>query len=289
MAESGEQAAGAKTLTDTNNNNSSNSCSGSSDDGGVRGEKYALRPRTLIKRLQQERVRQEIPKRPPSKSKSRPAPLSKYRRKTANARERHRMREINNAFESLRRVLPEAGEVQASSSSAITKIMTLRLAVEYIKALSVVLEDDTDQPFAPLQSCLHHSLPISIHHHQHQHQKILQSTKVSLASTSLHSYPPTSLPNHHHYHHNYRPPTQLVAHYEHYNSTSTSVSSPATVRTSVSSGSDLEDLLSEDSGLLEENFDVFHDIQSLAAADPFDILLGGDKDTNLAFPAELCN
>lgn len=199
------------------------------------------------------------------------------------------MREINNAFESLRRVLPEAEEVQTSSTSAITKIMTLRLAVEYIKALSVVLEDDADQPFVPLHSCLHHSLPISIHHHQHQHQKALQSTKISMASSNPHPYPPTSLPNHNHYHHNYRPPTQLVAHYGPYNSTTTSTSSSATVRTSVSSTSDLEDLLSEDSGLLEENFDVFHDLQSLAAADPFDILLGGDKDTALSFPTELCN
>ena len=278
MAGSEDIAGGDKLLTDTNNN--SNSGSGDSS-GGLRGEKYALRPRTLIKRLQQEKVRQDIPKRPSVKSKTRPAPLSKYRRKTANARERLRMREINNAFESLRRVLPEAEEVQASSTSAFTKIMTLRLAVEYIKALSIVLEDDTDQPFGPLSGSLHsclHSLPLSLHHH-----KALQPARVTSAPHNAHPHP-QPLPLHHHH----RPPTQLVAHYGVCNPISTS-SSPATVRTSISSTSDLEELFSDDSGLLEETFDVFHELQTLAAADPFDILLGADKDATLAFPAELCN
>ncbi|XP_045130875.1 neurogenic differentiation factor 4-like [Portunus trituberculatus] len=280
MAGGKEQAEGDMLLTDTNNNNNN---SGGGDSGGVRGEKYALRPRTLIKRLQQEKVRQDIPKRSSVKSKSRPAPLSKYRRKTANARERLRMREINNAFESLRRVLPEGAEVQASSTSAITKIMTLRLAVEYIKALSFVLEDDADQPFGPLggslHSCLHHSLPLSLHHHH----KALQPTRVTAAPHNAHSHPPP-LPLHHH-----RPPSQLVAHYGNCNTTISTSSSPATVRTSVSSTSDLEELFSDDSGLLEESFDVFHDLQTLATADPFDILLGPDKDAVLAFPTELCN
>lgn len=38
--------------------------------------------------------------------KQKPASLSKYRRKTANARERSRMREINLAFETLRKAVP---------------------------------------------------------------------------------------------------------------------------------------------------------------------------------------
>lgn len=274
MAESGQHAVGEKPLSDTNNN--SNTCNSGGSDTGVSGEKYSLRPRTLVKRLQQKRVRQEMPKRPPTKSKSRSAPLSKYRRKTANARERHRMREINNAFESLRRVLPEAVEVQPSSSSAITKIMTLRLAVEYIKALSFVLEDNANQPFGPLQSCMHHSFPITIHQ-QHQHHKGLQSTKGSMASSDPQLHRPISLPNHHHYNHKQRPPTQLVTHYERYNSTSI-LFSPATVCTSITSTSDLEDLLSENSGLLQENFDTFHDIQTLATADPFGIMQGGGKE-----------
>lgn len=39
-------------------------------------------------------------------TKHRPPPLSKYRRKTANARERSRMKEINSAFETLRKAVP---------------------------------------------------------------------------------------------------------------------------------------------------------------------------------------
>ncbi|XP_045612770.1 neurogenic differentiation factor 1-like [Procambarus clarkii] len=101
---------------------------------------YAFRPKTIIKRLQQERIRQEVSGRD-ERSKPRPAPLSKYRRKTANARERHRMRQINIAFESLRRILPDGMALQPATS-AMTKITTLRLAVSYIRALSDTLEDN---------------------------------------------------------------------------------------------------------------------------------------------------
>lgn len=79
------------------------------------------------------------------KPKSKAAPLSKYRRKTANARERTRMREINSAFESLRQCVPISmcGTIQPSCSSAsnekLTKITTLRLAMKYIRTLSECL------------------------------------------------------------------------------------------------------------------------------------------------------
>ncbi|CAL4252201.1 unnamed protein product, partial [Meganyctiphanes norvegica] len=73
--------------------------------------------------------------------KARPAQLSKYRRRTANVRERHRLKEMNVAFESLRAVLPpEMGPPTNSSTS--TKITTLRQAVDYIQALTHVLEDE---------------------------------------------------------------------------------------------------------------------------------------------------
>ncbi|XP_059621080.1 helix-loop-helix protein delilah [Phlebotomus argentipes] len=77
------------------------------------------------------------------KPKSKAAPLSKYRRKTANARERTRMREINSAFESLRQCVPISmcGTAQACSPSneKLTKITTLRLAMKYIRTLSECL------------------------------------------------------------------------------------------------------------------------------------------------------
>ncbi|MPC80395.1 Helix-loop-helix protein delilah [Portunus trituberculatus] len=97
--------------------------------------KYSLRPRTA-RRLQQDRVQDVYIESGP---KSKAPPLSKYRRKTANARERYRMRKINSAFDSLRSILPAALAVKPTSSS-LTKITTLRLAVRYIRALSEVLE-----------------------------------------------------------------------------------------------------------------------------------------------------
>lgn len=69
--------------------------------------------------------------------------LSKYRRRTANARERHRMREINNAFKTLREVLPRPTRMKESS---LTKITTLRMAVDYIQALGDLLNNSDITP-----------------------------------------------------------------------------------------------------------------------------------------------
>ncbi|XP_067680401.1 neurogenic differentiation factor 1-like [Haliotis asinina] len=97
--------------------------------------KYNLRQKTLVTRLETEE-RLVAPKQP--KPKSRPPPLSKYRRKTANSRERGRMKEINTAFQELQTVLPtQCGP--AADGANLTKITTLRLAVNYIAALREVL------------------------------------------------------------------------------------------------------------------------------------------------------
>ena len=130
---------------DSNNNSNRNEINSKRS-----GDKYGLRPRTLIKRLQHDKPKEKIHKKTP-RPKSRPAPLSKYRRKTANARERHRMKEINNAFESLRKALPDV--VETTSQNAMTKITTLRLAVRYIEALSNVLEAGPDSEYyIPLEA-----------------------------------------------------------------------------------------------------------------------------------------
>ncbi|CAL4079535.1 unnamed protein product [Meganyctiphanes norvegica] len=71
------------------------------------------------------------PKRPPLKS--------KYRRKTANARERNRMHSINTAFLSLQKAIPHL-----PGADNLTKITVLRLAVKYIEALATVLQDDVN-------------------------------------------------------------------------------------------------------------------------------------------------
>ena len=80
--------------------------------------------------------------RPPS-CKSKQQPLSKYRRKTANTRERERMQEVNDAFDVLRRVIPTSERPQQK----LTKITTLRLALNYIDRLQNILGyDESKRP-----------------------------------------------------------------------------------------------------------------------------------------------
>ena len=108
------------------------------DPDGINGGKYTLRTKSILKRIESERSRQGGRKKE-SKEKQKPPPLSKYRRKTANARERNRMREINDAFVTLQESLPDLPGTEAEK---LTKITVLRLAVNYIKALAKVLDND---------------------------------------------------------------------------------------------------------------------------------------------------
>lgn len=59
------------------------------------------------------------------------------KRLLVNARERERMRVLNNAFQSLRDALP-----CYIADGHMAKITTLRLAINYIKALTEVLDDE---------------------------------------------------------------------------------------------------------------------------------------------------
>ncbi|XP_044748605.1 helix-loop-helix protein delilah-like [Coccinella septempunctata] len=120
--------------TDSNNNESGNFPGETS-----KADKYSLRPRTS-RRCPEVREDFEGSKKSKKSVKQKSAPLSKYRRKTANARERNRMREINQAFETLRSIIPH-GQVQETSAAneKLTKITTLRLAMRYISALSSAL------------------------------------------------------------------------------------------------------------------------------------------------------
>ncbi|KAJ8956185.1 hypothetical protein NQ318_020737 [Aromia moschata] len=103
----------------------------SNNNGGpekaARGDKYSLRPRSMRRRGQD--AEDDAPKSRSSKAKQKAAPLSKYRRKTANARERSRMREINQAFETLRQAVPQVS-VTRQQNEKLTKITTLRLAMK---------------------------------------------------------------------------------------------------------------------------------------------------------------
>ncbi|KAK9693578.1 Helix-loop-helix DNA-binding domain [Popillia japonica] len=114
-------------------------------------DKYSLRPRS-VRRVTESLIKQSSNQTESSsksnkshKPKQKPAPLSKYRRKTANARERNRMREINQAFESLRRAIPHMAPAQTTGANEkLTKITTLRLAMKYITTLSAVLSNSSD-------------------------------------------------------------------------------------------------------------------------------------------------
>ncbi|ALC45688.1 tx [Drosophila busckii] len=127
--------------------------SNSSTAASRRGEKYSLRQKRQ-KRQPAEASRAQQPElaaatptpskaKPKSAAKSKAPPLSKYRRKTANARERTRMREINMAFEQLRHCVPQSitGEDAANTNEKLTKITTLRLAMKYIGMLNESLAD----------------------------------------------------------------------------------------------------------------------------------------------------
>lgn len=109
------------------------------------GEKsYSLRPRSSIRcnrEFDQDEEAWKPRGRTKKRSKQKSAPLSKYRRKTANARERSRMREINEAFEALRRAIPHLQSISENPGEKMSKIMTLRLAMKYITALSNALDE----------------------------------------------------------------------------------------------------------------------------------------------------
>lgn len=130
-------------FTDNNNNDDFD------NPAALKEDKYSLRPRSMRRITEKPKAQQDSigtnsarqVTKGQSKSKPKSAPLSKYRRKTANARERNRMREINQAFETLRRVVPHMQAPATGSNEKLTKITTLRLAMKYINALSAALNN----------------------------------------------------------------------------------------------------------------------------------------------------
>ena len=97
----------------------------------------SLRLRSIRKRIETEQNKLKPKSRRP---RERPAPLSKYRRKTANARERERMQEVNVAFEKLKSTIPHH-KLKQIDEKKDTKITTLRCAITYINSLSELLVD----------------------------------------------------------------------------------------------------------------------------------------------------
>ncbi|RZF43166.1 hypothetical protein LSTR_LSTR012852 [Laodelphax striatellus] len=155
---------------------------------------YSLRPRSSMRPhgdltdddviMNDWRPRGRTKRRP----KQKPAPLSKYRRKTANARERSRMREINEAFDTLRRAIPHLAS-ENSHSEKLTKITTLRLAMKYIAALTQVLQDP--EPESDLDSSGDYTFsltPNSLSDHSDLYDQFLNASSTT-SSTATNSCP----------------------------------------------------------------------------------------------------
>ena len=100
--------------------------------------KYKLRACSVKKRLETE---ERCSKKRGPKPKTHSQKMSKYRRKTANARERMRMGEINVAFEKLKEKipLPSVG-LGRQKCEKLTKINLLHIAINYIRTLEDILE-----------------------------------------------------------------------------------------------------------------------------------------------------
>ena len=113
-----------------------------------------LRQSSVAKRLETEKARRQ----PRVKERSSKKYMSKYRRKTENAKERERMKKFNEAFENLRQKLPskvlvdnigekdtkvmvEVVEVITLSDCPVLQVTALRSAIHYIKSLQDLLAD----------------------------------------------------------------------------------------------------------------------------------------------------
>ena len=101
--------------------------------------KYGLRGTSIQKRIEVEGRKGQPRKRGP-KPRPKPQPMSKYRRRTANLRERMRMGEINTAFESLREKIPTPLAATKGRCEKLTKINILHVAINYIRALESILD-----------------------------------------------------------------------------------------------------------------------------------------------------
>merc|ERR1719369_1194961 len=97
----------------------------------------SLRKTSLRKRVHVE-IKKIIPKVKEKCTKKRK--LSKYRRKTANAKERERMKKMNDVFATLKSVIP-ADNKDDHEEEKETKVTTLRSAIQYINYLKQLIDD----------------------------------------------------------------------------------------------------------------------------------------------------
>nr|XP_002741053.1 PREDICTED: neurogenic differentiation factor 1-like [Saccoglossus kowalevskii] len=130
-----ETSEGEEMLTDDD-------CGDPCGDGSKSSKRdYTLRRRRQPRKQKRDSGEKPTPKRRgPKKKRMTKARLLKFkqRRLKANARERNRMHGLNEALDNLREVVPCYSKTQK-----LSKIETLRLAKNYIAALSNILESDT--------------------------------------------------------------------------------------------------------------------------------------------------
>merc|ERR1712083_1019768 len=105
-------------------------------------EKLPDKSRSLRKTSVRKRLETEIKKRKGKlKEKvSKKRTLSKYRRKAANAKERERMKKMNDVFDTLKSVIPAENRGDDDDEKE-TKVTTLRSAIAYINCLKQLIED----------------------------------------------------------------------------------------------------------------------------------------------------
>lgn len=125
-----------------------------------------------------------------------PAPASVARR---NARERNRVKQVNNGFATLRQHIPSSVAAAITgggrgASKKLSKVDTLRLAVEYIRNLQQLLDDHDSEAGSTIGSSDVHNYdnqsyyadsPDSSHHSQHlSHVLVNHTPPCSEASVS---------------------------------------------------------------------------------------------------------
>lgn len=108
------------------------------EDGSSSSKSYTLRACSIQKRMETEH-RKTLPRKRGPKPRPKTLPMSKYRRKTANMRERQRMGEINTAFERLRDKIPNPVLSGRGKCEKLTKINILHVTINYIRAMENLL------------------------------------------------------------------------------------------------------------------------------------------------------
>jgi len=103
---------------------------------GISHKAMSLRSRSAQKRIQTDLTMKNLSFKP---GKGRASRMTKTRRKTANQKERERMKVVNEAFDRLRGVMPDIKTL--SKEEKDTKVTTLRAAITYICGLQDLIQD----------------------------------------------------------------------------------------------------------------------------------------------------